>query len=176
MTGSVRAVRRVRGCRLTVAALVLLAAPVALLACGDDAPEIDATAREADAWVQVLRTVGLAGAPPPADDEALPVLFAMELDGGLVPPGVQVEVVNALKDEADVRFLDEREGAIADDEPGEPVKDDGVLVAVGPVPESGGQAEIDVERYRAAADRAEFVVVLTGGDPTWVVSSVDPPV
>jgi hypothetical protein len=155
---------------------VLALAPGPLVACGDDAPAVDATARQADAWVQVLRTVGLADAPPPAEDEPLPVLFAMELDGGLVPPGVQVEVVNALKDEADVRFLDERDGAIAEDEPGEPVKDDGVLVAVGPVPDAGSQAEIDVERYRAAADRTEFVVVLTGGAPTWVVASVDPPV
>jgi hypothetical protein len=153
---------------------------VLLSACGDDdggGATADPTEREAEAWVQVLRTIGLADLRPTDEgDESLPVLFALELDGGLVPAEVQLAVVKAMKDEADVRFIDEREGAIAEDEPGEPVKDGGTLVAVSEIPPAGGQVELDVERYRAAADRMEFLVVLTGGRPTWVVASVDPPV
>jgi hypothetical protein len=162
-----------------VTALVALLGLVLLSACGDDAggtTKVDPTEREAEAWVQVLETVGLAGLPPPAEGDALPVLFALEADGGLVPAGVQVAVIKAMKDSADVRFLDEREGAIEHDQPGEPVKDDGTLVVVSEIPPAGGQVEVDVERYRAAADRTEFVVVLRGGNPTWVVASVDPPV
>lgn len=159
-------------------AVVGLLGLVLLAACGDDggSAKVDPTEREAEAWVEVLQTVGLAGTPVPEDGEPLPVLFALESDGGLVPPGVQVAVVKAMKDTADVRFLDEREGAIEHDQPGEPVKDDGTLVALSEIPPAGGQVELDVERYRSAADRTEFVVVLKGGNPTWVVASVDPPV
>jgi len=169
-------VRSVWALRLALLALV---AAVVVSACGDDdgGNTASPTDREAEAWVSVLRTVGLADQPPqPEGDESLPVLFALEQDGGLVPPEVQLAVVKAMKDDADVRFLDERDGAIAEDEPGQPVKDDGTLVAVAAIPPAGGQVELDVERYRSAADRREFLVVLKGGNPTWVVASVDPPV
>jgi hypothetical protein len=102
-------------------------------------------------------------------------VFTLESDGNAVPAEVQVEVVKALLDEADIRFLDNRDEAIHADEPGEPVKDDGLLLAMSPVPEDGRRVELDVERYRSTDDAAEYVVVLRGGDPSWTVVSVAPP-
>ena len=130
------------------------------------------TERHASAWEQVIRGVALADVPPRTDDEPLPVVFAHELGDDQVPAAVQVEVVNALLDDADVRFTDEADGVIDDGADDQPVEDDGVLITMEPPPESGDRALLEVIRYRAASDIATLEVALSGGSPAWAVESV----
>jgi hypothetical protein len=165
--------------RVTAGLLVLGLCGVAVAAgCGSEASpaQVDEVEREASAWVQVIRTVGLAGTGPVDDGADLPVVFAGQDSESTVPAEVQVEVVKTLKDEADVRFVDDRDGAIAADEPDQPVKDEGVLLTLAnPVPPTGSPVELEVGRYRHASDATDFRVVLRGGSPGWQVVSVVPP-
>jgi hypothetical protein len=156
---------------------IALACGVTVLgaACGGD----DATSgieRHASAWEQVIRVVGLADVPPVAEDDPLPVVFAYEVGGDDVPAEVQVEVVNALLDEADVRFVDDPD-VVVDVEDGDDaavVDDDGVLVVMETPPESGTEASVEVVRYRTLGEETTFDVVLSGGGSDWAVRTVTP--
>lgn len=151
--------------------LLLLAASAG---CGSD--DTDDTTRQASAWEQVIRAVALDEAPR-GEDEPLPVVFALQADGDDVPAEVQVEVVNALIDEADLRFADDRENVVDLEQPGEPVKDDGVLVMMAAPPEgdgnTAGDVTVEVTRYRMTDEESTFAVELTGGAPSWTVAAVD---
>lgn len=142
-------------------------------ACGND-DATDQIERHASAWEQVIRSVALAESAPVGEDDPLPVVFAHEISDDDTPAQVQVEVVNALIDEADVRFADDPDVVIDDSEDGEPVDDDGVLLTMQPPPETGDRITVEVERYRTADDTVTVDVVLTGGAPAWAVESVTP--
>ncbi len=154
-----------------------LACGVAVLgvACGGD-DTTGATERHASAWEQVIRVVGLADAPPVAEGDPLPVVFAYEVGDDDVPAEVQVEVVNALLDEADVRFVDDPDVVVDVEDGGDQgvVDDDGVLVVMETPPESGSEATVEVVRYRTLGQETTFDVVLSGGGPDWAVRTVTP--
>ena len=64
-------------------------------------------------------------------------MYVVPLGESDIDATVQADVASELHDVADVRFADERSEALDEDEPGMPVRDDGVLVAIGDVAERG---------------------------------------
>lgn len=101
-----------------------------------------------------------------------PVVYVVAADGTAIDPEVQVKVVKQLDDdEVDLRFADDRAEAIDADEPGEPVREDGVLIAAGSVPKEGTSIEFRFERYRSLDDRDQVVMSLERADETWSVTS-----
>jgi hypothetical protein len=136
--------------RLAVAAVVTVAP---LAACDNDggadgvvgpADAIRAiVAWQADDQETVLDDRGEAG---------LPVIFVVAGDGTTIDVGVQADVASAMVDTATVRFADDVGDAFDPDVDGEPVRDDGVMLLVGPIPEARRTIVVDVDRYHTVDD------------------------
>ncbi len=74
--------------------------------------------------------------PPPAPvprDQKRDVVFVVPLDGDALPLEVQIEVVGAFADGYDVRFVDDIDAAIDEQDAHRPPQEGGLLVGVGPV-------------------------------------------
>jgi len=150
-----------------------LAAVAALLvvgACSDDDPDtVDGSAREAAVIEAVVRSVAPESAS--VDDDTTPVVYVVAADGRTIPIDVQAKVAEAFVDEVDLRFADDRAQAVDDGKDDVPVIDDGTLIAIGEVPETGSEIEVPVERYVSESDSDVMVVTLRFADPDWTVTS-----
>jgi hypothetical protein len=79
----------------------------------------------------------------------LPVVFVVPGQGTSIDVGVQAEVAGATADWATVRFADNAADTFDPDLDGEPVRDDGVMLLMGPIPEPARSIELDLVRYVA---------------------------
>ena len=152
-------------------AVVLVAAGVA----GCDGSARDEMSRDAQVYVVTIRNV-VAEEPPPADPDVLPVVYVIGVGEEDIAADIQADVAAELKDEVDVRFADARAEAVLADEDEVPVRDHGLLLAIGALaPESDddvADVEVEVEVYRSEADWSR--VVLTVGrrsSSQWTVTS-----
>lgn len=129
-------------------------------------------------YTLVVRSA-LADQPPPDDSDAVPVVYVVGIGEEPIEARVQAEVAAVLREEAEIRFADKREEAVVDDEDGQPVRDDGLLLVVGDLPEAAldegeaeGPFEVEVELYRSAADGSTRVLTVAGASPDeWTVTS-----
>jgi hypothetical protein len=80
-------------------------------------------------------------------EQQLPVIFVVADDGATIDVGVQADVAAATVDWATVRFADDAADTFDPDLDGEPVRDDGVMLLVGPMPEPAPSVELDLVRY-----------------------------
>lgn len=94
-------------------------------------------------------------------DVELPVVYVAPADGETIEVGIQAAVVEATVDIAVVRFADEASEAIDADTEGEPVKDDGVLLIVGDMPEPSRTIKLDVVRYQSMENDSAITVEIT---------------
>ena len=150
-------------------AVVLVAAGVA----GCDGSKREEMSRDAQVYVVTIRDV-VAEEPPPADPDVLPVVYVIGVGEEDIAADIQADVAAELKDEVDVRFADARAEAVLADDDEVPVRDHGLLLAVGALaPESDADAvDVEVEVYRSEADWSR--VVLTVGrrsSSQWTVTS-----
>lgn len=108
------------------------------------------------------------------DGEApLPVVYVISTGEDDIAAAAQAATAQALHDVVDVRFADDRDEALILDAPDRPVRDEGVLLAVGEIPadESGGSVEVAVEQYRSVDDRTRHVFTVAVRDDAWIVTS-----
>ena len=96
-----------------------------------------------------------------AGDPVLPVIYMASESGETVAVGVQATVAERSADDAVVRFADDRSEAIDDDLDGSPVKDDGVLMLLGEIPEAAPSVTFPVTLYRSADDEQTLEVDVT---------------
>ena len=106
--------------------------------------------------------------PPRSDasgETQLPVIFVVADDGATLDVGVQADVARATVDMATVRFADDIDDTFDPDVVDEPVRDEGVLLLVGPVPDPSRTITVAVERYQAIDDRQalQLEIVATAG-------------
>ncbi len=137
-------------------------------ACGDTQDE--EPSRSAQLYIATVREV-VAGQPPPVDPEILPIVYVMAVGESPIDAGVQAEVVAALLDEAVLRFADVRSEAVLDDGGLMPVRDEGLLLAVGELAPQGQSLEVDVEIYRSVGDSSNAVLTLAERSSQWAVTS-----
>lgn len=108
---------------------MLVAAILAVAGCssgdGDD-PDLRTAGVFRAAFGWVIET----NSPVATSDDTGPVLYIVSGDAVSIPTNVQVGVVEQMRDEATLRFTDSRDDALDIDSPGEPVKEDGLLVTV----------------------------------------------
>jgi hypothetical protein len=158
--------------RVACAAVAAVAFAVGAAGCGsDDAPassEIDPAA----AYTAIVEWQ--AGEQEPVidanGDVQLPVIYVASADGETIDVGVQADVAKATVDIATVRFTDDKADAFDDDVGDQPVRENGVMLLVGPMPEPGPNVLVDVTRY-SSADRSEpFQLKIT--QPTGTPGSV----
>ena len=150
--------------RRSVSGLVA-ASLVMLTACGSSgaaAPD-DGDQRVA----AVYRAVILAIADPQPNDEHKPVVFvAPRPDAKTIPITVQAPVVDGLADEVSVRFVDDDKEAIDGTVDGAPVKEEGVLLRLGPVA-AGDPVEVTADRYRTLTDQALVTLSARSNGEDW---------
>jgi hypothetical protein len=150
---------------------------VAVTAVGCQDPDADAGAKPADVYILLIRQA-LDTMPAPEDPDVTPVVYVVGVGEHEIGATVQANVVEDLREEADVRFADERDEALEETDDGIRVRDGGVLLAIGEVPqELDARFDVEVEIYRSEADRSIRVLTLAdrSGGLTVTSSSVVAP-
>lgn len=125
--------------------------------------------RDAQVYVATIREV-LAEQPQP-DPDVLPVVYIVGVGETKIPADVQAEVAVELDDDADIRFADKRDEAVLENEDHVPVRDHGVLIAVGELPPDVDPVNLDVEVYRSDQDSSKVVLTIARGSSRWTVTS-----
>ena len=152
---------------------------VALLASCSSSGEGPAKVDAADAYAAAIRWY-LSEFPrvPSTTDgepEALTVYVA-PADGNAIDTDAQASVVEELadmKDEVFVQFADVRDDAIDLDKEGQPVKDVGVLLLVGPVEEAPPPVEVEIGVYHSMNDEKNYLMrIVKKGSEDFDVTAV----
>lgn len=150
---------------LASGAALVAAAILGASACGgdDDGDSADQTETVAEIYSAVIRDIV---ANDPAVPKPEPTVYIEGVAAEKIPLEVQVKVVARLKDVARVRFIDERGEAVLLSEPGQPVRDNGVLIAVAPAV-SATRWEVGAFRYLKVDDVPSYRYTLEFRDGGW---------
>lgn len=159
--------------RSKVAGLVVVIGLGTVVGAGCDGSGDDETGRDAEVYVAAIRDV-LAGQPGPEDPDVLPVVYVVAVGESEIPADIQADVAADLDGDADIRFADERSEAVLEHEDHMPVRNDGVLLAVGPVPADTEPVHMDVEIYRSDDDWSKVELTIARGSSQWTVTSSVP--
>ena len=143
---------------------------VALALAGCDGTTKDEASRDAQVYVATIRMV-LAAEPPREEAAPLPVVYVVGVGEEKIAPSVQADVAQELDKDAEIRFADKREEALLEDQEDVPVRDDGVLVAVGAVPPDVDSVDVHVEIYRSEVDSSKVVLTIGKQSSQWAVTS-----
>ena len=148
---------------LLVGAAALLAA-FALTSCDDETPA--GVVGPADAITAVVAWQAGEQEPVIADDGEveLPVIYVVADAGTTIDVGVPAAVAESTVDWATVRFADDVADTFDPAVEGEPVRDDGVMLLRGPIPDPARSIELALVRY-TAFDDGEPVVVTIVSEP-----------
>ncbi len=129
----------------------------------EDEPADDGAVRLADAYTAIVEWQ--VGEQEPVLDEAgepvLPLVFVVADNGATIDVGVQAEVAEATAEWATVRFADDVADTFDSDLDGEPVRNDGSLLVIGPMPDMARAIDVDVVRYLSVDDSESFVLEVT---------------
>jgi hypothetical protein len=143
---------------------------VALAVAGCDGSSKDEASRDAQVYVATIRDV-LAEQAPADRPDVLPVVYVVGVGEKRITAVVQAEVAAALDDDAEIRFADKREEALDTGKEHAPVRDQGVLVAVGEVPPDTNPVDVHVEIYRSDDDWSKLVLTIGRQSSQWTVTS-----
>ncbi len=88
----------------------------------------------------------------------LPVVYVTARDGDTMDAGLQASVVEDTNATAVVRFADDRNEAIDDKSEIDAVRDGGVMLVVGDVPEPAASLDIEVEWYESLDESSTIIV------------------
>jgi hypothetical protein len=111
------------------------------------------------------------------EEEPMAVFIEPRGEGAAISLDVQAELIDATKDVADVRFLDERsEGLIEDDEGNVAVKAEGILIRLGPVLEDDAYVLLDVDVWESIDTFREVRFELRRSGNTWAVQGPPEPI
>ena len=138
---------------------------VALIGCDRDDPPAADVVDSADAITAAVAWQADEQEPVLDDngEAQLPVVFVVAGDGAAIDVGVQADVAAATVDWATVRFADDVTETFDPDLEGEPVRDDGTMLLIGPIPEPAPSIELDLVRYDAVDDGEPFRLEITAG-------------
>ena len=109
--------------------------------------------------------------PDPDDAEALPVVYVMSRSEEPFSARVQAAVASAVNGEIDVRFADARTEALDETRPGEPVRDHGALVAIGPLTPDEAPMVVELEIYRSVTQFSRRTVTFSRAGDDWSPTS-----
>ncbi|MDP2292295.1 MAG: hypothetical protein Q8M22_13985 [Actinomycetota bacterium] len=139
-------------------------------ACTDLSPSKE---RASDVYATIIRSF----ADDSEADPPLKVFVEPRGEGSSINVDVQAEVITAVEDVAEVRFIDARDEALEDTGDGVlVVRDGGILLAFGPVPNDAADVTVEVDQYLDGTSvRTHRFVMRRSGD-VWLIdgsSSVD---
>jgi len=123
-------------------------------------------ARASDVYATIIRSF----ATQPEGEPPLKVFVEPRGEGSSISVDVQAEVVTAVEDVAEVRFIDARAEALAEDEAGAfVVRDDGILLAFGPVPNDASEVVVEVDQYIDDTNLATHRFVIHRSGEEWII-------
>ena len=136
-----------------LAAVVVMGVFVLASCDDDDTPTVDVV-EPAEAITAIVAWQADEQEPVVGDDgkAQIPVIFVVPGDGATIDVGIQASVAAATDGWANVRFADDVADAFDPDLEGEPVRDDGAMLLLGPIPEPAPTVEVDLARYTAVDD------------------------
>jgi hypothetical protein len=142
---------------------VSVLAVFAVVACGDGDGSPTEFVGSADAITAAIAWQADEQEPVVDDDgePQLPVIFVVADDGATIDVGVQADVAAQSVDWATVRFADDVTDTFDPDLDGEPVRDDGVLLVIGPMPDPARSVELDLVRYTSVDGAEAFTLEVT---------------
>jgi hypothetical protein len=144
------------------AAFALAVVPSGCVNSTDD----DNTVRDTAVYRSVIiDVVDRSGVVLDGSDE-LPTLFIEAFDADGIALEVQVEIVNDLIDRYDVRFIDDREEAIAPDLEDLPVRANSLLIGLGPI-FLDGTIDVRSELYLSSEEIRAYRYTLASHDDGW---------
>jgi hypothetical protein len=143
---------------------------VALVLAGCDGSTKEEASRDAQVYVATIRDV-LADQSASERPGVLPVVYVVGVGEKRITAIVQAEVAAALDEDAEIRFADKRDEALLTNKDNVPVRDDGVLVALGEVPPDADPVEVHVEVYRSDDDWSKLVLTIGTQSSQWTVTS-----
>jgi len=151
----------------TFLACVLVPAVAVLGACSTLG---DARTDEQDRAAQVYEAILRWFVPSPQPDHKAVIFIEPRGEGTSIGLSVQSEVIRAVDDIADVRFIDTHDEALDKDDAGVPhVKDGGLLLRLGPVPETGSPIPVDVDQFISDDDYASLRFMLGEAGDSWAI-------
>jgi hypothetical protein len=113
----------------------------------------DARTDEQDRAAQVYESIIRWFVPTVVPGEKAVIFIEPRGEGSTIGLTVQSELIRAVDDVADVRFIDSHDEALDEDEQGEQhVKDGGLLLRFGPVAETGSPVTVDVDQFLGGED------------------------
>jgi hypothetical protein len=156
-----------------VAALVVIGS---LCSCASDDGGSAATV---DGAAAVTALVNWAADELPAveneDGEVeLPVVYVTAQNGDTMDAGLQASVVEHTAETANVRFADDRVQAIDETSDIDAVRDGGVMLVVGEMPEPAQTLAVDVEWYESLDESSTLVVQIDAVDSGAAVTGSQP--
>ena len=124
--------------------------------------------RASEVYEEVVRwLVADAGGSTP--EEPMAVFIEPRGEGVAISLDVQAELVDVAKDVASIRFLDERSEGLVDEDGVVKVKDDGILIRLGPVVEDDSHVLLDVDVWESVDTFDELRFELRRSGRTWSV-------
>jgi len=156
--------------RSRVAGVFLAVALGSVVGAGCDGSGGDGASRDAQVYVATIRDI-LAEQPKSADPDVLPVVYVVGVGETKIPADIQAEVAVELDEDAEIRFADQRSEAMLEDTEHAPVRDKGLLVALGELPPDADPVDLDVEVYRSEEDWSKVVLTVARASSQWTVTS-----
>ncbi|MGH9135331.1 MAG: hypothetical protein ACRDZZ_15435 [Ilumatobacteraceae bacterium] len=151
--------------RLARLASLPVVACVACVACGAaNENEVRASAVYAEVVRWLVDDAGGATA-----EEPMPVFIEPRGEGAAISLDVQADLIEVTKDVAKVRFLDERSEGLVEEDGVVMVKNDGILIRLGPVVEDDSHVLLDVDLWETVDTFDEVRFDLRRAGRTWSV-------
>jgi hypothetical protein len=122
--------------------------------------------RASDVYATIIRSF----ATQPKGEPSLKVYVEPRGEGSAISVDVQADVVTAVEDVADVRFIDARSEALQENEAAETVvRDGGILLAFGPVPNDATDVVVEVDQYIDETNLATHRFVMHRKGDEWII-------
>lgn len=146
--------------------VVVAAATLAVSACagGNDVDPVG---------VEGYSTVIDGFLPVATADGSRPVVYVARLGEEPFALEDQVAMIASVEDSHDLRFVDDVEAAVDDEDSDAPPRDDGLLIGVGTISTATPHV-VRVEVYNAAGDIEAHKVTLTVRNDVWRVDTSEP--
>jgi len=148
-----------------MAAVVAVAG--ALIGCVNST-DGDDTARNAAVYRSVIADVVDRSGVALDDVDELPVVFIEAFDADGIALEVQVEVVSSFAEQYEIRFIDDRDEAIATDLDDLPVSANSLLIGLGPIV-LDGTVDVRSEVYLSTEAVSAYRYTLAGRDDRWPI-------
>ena len=161
---------------MTAGAAAMAIGLLTLVGCSSDAAPERATVTPEGAYIAIVQwELGQTDSVVDEDGNTeTPVIYLASVLGGTIDAGVQAEVVATIDESAVIRFADDPRDARDEGIEGEPVKDDGVIIALDEFETDQSVVDARISRYKSHLDDTFWLLEVTATDDGVEVTAAVP--